>query len=185
MREYELEQRARYDWVFAMRPEYFGRDHDRHGRPHRTTPDDIAAVISRDTEPDYNTTVWAMAHMYGPPTFNTIDWFWMARRHAAFRLMDFVTASCEWHTCVLAGMVPAQRSTLLNERVLVEWGLRGGLRIRRMAGANASARERESVKAREREDARVVAAGRVNGTMDPACDAAHAVVRGPWGREKT
>ena len=180
IRKYEIEQRMRYDWILAMRPEYFGRDHDRHGRPHHTTPADIAAVIAHDAEPGYDTTVWAMAHMFRAPAFYTVDWFWMARRQAAFRLMDLVTASCEWHTCVLNGMVPVQRATMANERVLVEWGLRDGLRFARMVAVNASARERERATAAEREDARVVAAGRVNGTVDAACGA---VASGPWDRD--
>lgn len=124
VRAYEAETKVPYRWVASMRNDY---DMDAPG--HNTAAGNVVSVMIRDrgrpglvrTKPFHGT---GHATDYGQA-----DWFWLAQRAAADRMASVLNASCGWLRCMQASY---KYEDMANERLLVEWALRGGLSITKM-----------------------------------------------------
>ncbi|RPF82374.1 MAG: hypothetical protein CBC65_000500 [Rhodothermaceae bacterium TMED105] len=88
-------------------------------------------------------------------TFGQADWYWLAARPAAVKLMSVVDASCAWQYCTAS----LSTTVLANERLLVRWALRHGLSLSTM---NSPHDKRVDASKREAKQCNMVEAYEVN-----------------------
>lgn len=123
VRAHERRVGAAYDWVMQMRSDYNTEAPD-----HASRAVDLVAALT-EASPDERL-VRTKPH-FPPPGYGQMDFFWLSRRAAADTMTSLLHASCAWLRCATAHAPQHMQ----NERLLVEWALRGKLRVTKMAPA--------------------------------------------------
>ena len=119
----ERETGYRYDWVMQMRSDY---NTEAAGHASRA-PDILAAMTAGAQHPQ----VVHTKPFFSPPGYGQMEFFWLSQRRAADTMSSVLNASCAWLQCVTA-LAPRD---MQNERLLVEWAHRGGLRFMKLLPA--------------------------------------------------
>ena len=123
VREYERETLMPYSWVISMRGDYNTEAAD-----HNSAARHVLSVLRTADSPRLvRTKPFAGPAGRFDSGYGQADWFWMAQRSAADTMTSVVNASCAWLRCI-----HATPGSIQNERLLVEWALKGGLTIAKM-----------------------------------------------------
>jgi hypothetical protein len=123
IRTREHETSYRYDWVMQMRSDY-----NTEAAGHASRAADIAATMTAGAQ---HPLVVHTKPFFSPPGYGQMDFFWLSQRRAADTMSSLLNASCAWLQCVTA-LAPRD---MQNERLLVEWAHRGGLRFMKLQPA--------------------------------------------------
>ena len=129
VREYERETQRMYGWVISMRADYnpFQPDHN------SAAANILSVMMKARSRGVVRTKPFAGASGRIDSGYGQADWFWLALREDAEHVTSIASnASCEWLRCIGG----THATAIQNERVLVEWALKGGLSVAKMPPAS-------------------------------------------------